>query len=224
MDSYNKDVSKIAEKYSEMYRKHGYSQESLFMANGKQFERFDSKFNIGVQSGDSILDLGCGFGDMLAFAEYRKLDIIYTGIDISAEIIDEAKKRYPDNDFRVADILQNRLEEKWDWGFLIGALNIKLANHDTWQFSKDMISELFRVSKKGVAVDFLSSFVNYKEKGSFYADCNEVLSFAKSLSKRVSLKHDYLPYEFTIHIYKEDAVADNNSFVDYEDFPSIFQK
>ncbi|MDR3295686.1 MAG: class I SAM-dependent methyltransferase [Clostridiales Family XIII bacterium] len=49
--------------------------------------------------GAKILDEGCGEGDTLAFLE-KTLGICGTGIDISAELLDKGKEKYPALDLR----------------------------------------------------------------------------------------------------------------------------
>ncbi len=55
-----------------------------------------------LKKGDKVLDIGCGNG-----RSYEKIAPVadYIGIDNSKELIEIARKSYPDGDFRVADAL-----------------------------------------------------------------------------------------------------------------------
>jgi trans-aconitate methyltransferase len=53
------------------------------------------------QTGERILDLGCGTGHLTAQIAARSAEVM--GIDSSAEMIEEARKHYPALEFRVAD-------------------------------------------------------------------------------------------------------------------------
>lgn len=198
--------------YERAFGEHGEDLASLGIPKGKQDERFSAKFDIGVAPGDSVLDFGCGFGDMYPFAEQRKIDIRYTGVDITPSFIDVARSRHPAADFRMVDVLSEPAVERWDWCFVVGALNLALPDGGSLAFIQSVMQRLFEISNKGIAVDFLSSFVNFEAEGHFHADCGEMLQFAHSLSRRVVLRHDYLPYEYTLYVYKDDATTDNNSF------------
>lgn len=64
-----------------------------------------------VLSGSSVLDIGCGTGDLLAGLTVRR----GVGIDLSEKIIDIAKAKYPGLDFRNGDAMFLSLEEKFDY-------------------------------------------------------------------------------------------------------------
>jgi hypothetical protein len=49
----------------------------------------------------------------------------------------------------------------------------------------------------------LSKYVNYEEEHLNYFSPEEMLSYAKSLTRFVILRHDYLPFDFTLFLYKE---------------------
>lgn len=53
--------------------------------------------------GNRVLDLGCGNGRLLAL--FKDSNIDYTGVDISEKLIQKAKEKYPDKEFRKADAL-----------------------------------------------------------------------------------------------------------------------
>ena len=55
-----------------------------------QAKRFETLLNIGVQEGDSILDLGCGLGHMVEHLEKIGLNVRYTGIDTNKWSIQQA--------------------------------------------------------------------------------------------------------------------------------------
>ena len=38
------------------------------------------------------------------------------------------------------------------------------------------------------------------------------LTLGKKLSRRVMLRHDYMPYEFTLIIYSDDTISSRNVF------------
>jgi len=52
---------------------------------------------------EKVLDLGCGNGRLLQI--FKEIDIDYTGVDSSEELIEIARKTYPNAKFEVADAL-----------------------------------------------------------------------------------------------------------------------
>lgn len=68
-------------------------------------------FRFLIPEGLSILELGCGTGDLLDALRPKR----GVGIDISSEMLDEAKKQYPNLEFREADMeLLQSWGEKFD--------------------------------------------------------------------------------------------------------------
>ncbi|HKY04478.1 MAG TPA: class I SAM-dependent methyltransferase, partial [Blastocatellia bacterium] len=63
-------------------------------------------------SRERILDLGCGTGHLSAQIAGRGAEV--TGIDLSAEMIDQARRLYPDIRFLVADATSFRSDERFD--------------------------------------------------------------------------------------------------------------
>ncbi len=54
--------------------------------------------------GERILDVGCGNGRLMQI--FQDIDIDYTGVDASEELIKEAKQHYPNAKFQVSDALK----------------------------------------------------------------------------------------------------------------------
>ena len=55
-------------------------------------------------SKDKVLDLGCGNGRL--FFALKDKGIEYIGVDNSEKLVEEARKKSPETDFRVVDILK----------------------------------------------------------------------------------------------------------------------
>jgi ubiquinone/menaquinone biosynthesis C-methylase UbiE len=60
-------------------------------------------FSKYVGDGDKVLDLGCGNGRIYELFSGKRLD--YYGVDFSGNLIEIAKRRYPQINFQVADAL-----------------------------------------------------------------------------------------------------------------------
>ncbi|HUW72183.1 MAG TPA: methyltransferase domain-containing protein [Candidatus Humimicrobiaceae bacterium] len=106
-----------------------------------------SEFNIFrdfIKEGDKILDVGCGNGRLLKILKDKKIK--YTGVDVSEKLLEIAKKRYPQNNFLVADNLNLPfLDNNFDKVFSVAVLHT-IPSED---LRKKAISELKRVLKPG---------------------------------------------------------------------------
>ncbi|MBT5186806.1 MAG: class I SAM-dependent methyltransferase, partial [Kordiimonadaceae bacterium] len=77
-----------------------------------------------IKCAKSVLDVGCAAGGSFDFCKEAKSNIDYTGIDISKELINIAKKFYPKGLFFVYDGHEIIFEEnKFDLIFSIGVLH-----------------------------------------------------------------------------------------------------
>lgn len=164
--------------------------------------RFQIVTEIGDLRNKSICDVGCGIGKLVDFMKEKKWKLEYTGYDISEKIIAKARELHPNHHFEVRNILENMPRQKFDYVFSIG-LNFKIS--DNVQFMKELIKRMFKMAKMGVAVSMLSSHIDseYMNKNDFYYDPNLFLDWClREVSKRCVLRHDYLPHDFTLYIYK----------------------
>nr|WP_227793615.1 class I SAM-dependent methyltransferase [Paenibacillus guangzhouensis] len=64
------------------------------------------------ESGERILDVGCGNGDLLA--KIAAAGAVPTGIDMSEAVVQRARQKYPELDIQVADAAQYRSELPYD--------------------------------------------------------------------------------------------------------------
>lgn len=142
--------------------------------------------------GKKILEIGCGIG---GFYDYLINDcnikkIQYTGIDIVEGMIELAAKKYPEASFQVADLFQEKLEETFDYVFICGLFNVKLGNDA--EFLRKMLIEAFSYCRKGIAFNYISSYVNFQEEEMVYHRPEDVLEFCvEKLSRKISLYHHY---------------------------------
>src|SRR5689334_22773148 len=102
----------------------GYDVRSVgWKSREDQTLRFKILREIGVRAGDSVCDVGCGFGDLQGYLVETVGPISYLGLDISAELVEIAKQRHPDLRFVLGDILAETYTDTADWHLLSGALS-----------------------------------------------------------------------------------------------------
>lgn len=107
----------------------------------------------------SLNDIGCGYGAMLAFLakRYRRKKINYQGIDLSVDMIAEARwlwnKRH-DTEFLVA----NTSPRIADYSVASGIFNVKLNQPEAlWTlFIEKTLAAMHATSRRGFAVNFLA--------------------------------------------------------------------
>lgn len=87
--------------------------------------------------GTRVVDVGCGYG---AIYDLLPNKIKYVGLDISPDLIEIARIRYPKGDFRVFDVMtlnesDKKLVDKFDYCIArsIEAMVISNLGFDVWQ-------------------------------------------------------------------------------------------
>jgi hypothetical protein len=58
----------------------------------------------------------------------------------------------------------------------------------------------------------MTSYVDFKHPGAWHTDPAWALTAANRLTRRVTLRADYMPYEFCLFLYKNVAVSARNVF------------
>lgn len=207
-----KEKKYIITQYNERLKKYGYNPQTLGWFEGRQPLRFTILSEIGDFNNCSVLDVGCGFGDLYGFLTKKFHDVQYTGIDINPRLIAIARTIYPGIHVMVKDFHEAVLDTQFDWVVSSGVFNDYAS--ENIPFVQEMVKKMFVMCTKGVAVDFMSNYAGLKGKNTCYTVPEELFAFCKTLSKRIVLRHDYMPFEFCVYIYKNDRINRQNVFTD----------
>ena len=200
-------VATQRELYLEWWNQYGATHEGLAWNKGKQGTRFDTLLSFFDLEGRSFLDVGCGFGDLNKAIQFHTTNYSYLGVDIMEEYLAVANTRYASDTvaFQRAEFLASELPRNFDIGIASGTFNFRMAGVDHYDYLQRSLVKMLDACTEGVAVDMLSDKVNFQRESSFYYSPSRVLEIALSLTKNVSLRHDFQPFEFAIALYKADS-------------------
>jgi SAM-dependent methyltransferase len=190
--------------YQKNFKKYGVDPKSLsWGSRGAAHQRFRAMWKEIDFNGKSVLDVGCGFGEMAKFLHKRYEGVKYTGVDIVPEFVAQAKKDHPYYEFMELDYFSNPLKEKFDVVMASGTLNSQL-NKGNMEFRKKAIKVMFEHSKKACIFNMLGGHPQPEtpeDSNIWYADSLEILEYCMSLTRRVVLRAEYHPKDFTIVMY-----------------------
>ena len=162
----------------------------------------------------SVLDVGCGLGDLFGFFKSERLlaqhKIRYTGLDIAPKMLEAARRKYPEAGFELKDILEEKDVPKADYIFCSGIFNIRTIDYKSHLVHvRSMLQRMFELANCGVAVNFLSEGAlplsdpeGLNSGRYFYFKPEEILGYCRSIGGRFMLRHDYHPGDFTVYLLK----------------------
>lgn len=158
------------------------------------YEPFFQEFSDLLKEGATILDLGCGPGNVGKFLVNQNKGYKITGIDLSVEMLKAARQNVPNAEFIHGDIRHLTLGEKFD-AVIISFCIIHLTNDETVELFQK-IHEL--LEENGLMyVSFMSGGTPGFDKVSFSRSCmffnyyspEEVVKLLESMGYIIKAKH-----------------------------------
>ncbi len=195
------DYSNLTEDYDKALKQFGPGPKALLWWDYRSMAmRFRALVIDLPIEGKTIMDAGCGMGDLLPYLYAKSGDFKYLGVDKNAEFIKIAKQRYEGHDFKVGDPFNQRVG-LFDVVLSSGVMN---GNTRNWLSKrKRMIAGLYDQTGEILAFNMAGGLKPIPNDSLIaYADASEIAEFCRTLTPRVELKTGYLPKDFTIVMRK----------------------
>lgn len=202
-------LKKVGAYYSEKVRQFGATPQGVdWNGEESQFIRFHQLMRVAEESDASfsLLDFGCGYGGMLDYLlPIYGNKMTYVGLDISEEMLVEARKKYGDQGDFYSEL---PADFKADYVVASGVFNVRQdAGNEEWlSYIHQTLDQLDALSTRGFSFNVLTSYSDkpYMRDYLYYASPEDLFGYCKTkFSKRVALLHDYPLYEFTIIVKKD---------------------
>ena len=182
-------------------RRYGDSPKTLGWSAKGQRRRFEVLADVGNLRGREVLDVGCGLGHFYDFLREGVPDVRYAGLDSSARMIAAARKRIPGVPFEVHNAIAGPLPRAADFVVASGVLNLEQGDNDAAM--RRFLRVCFAACREAAAVNMLSTWADLYDSGRHYYEPLRTARAARRLTRRVVLRHDYLPHDFTLYLYRE---------------------
>lgn len=200
----------LLKRYSERLAQYGPTIEALGWTKPKHKLRYKVLIDYWLAKPSPeplrVLDFGCGFGDLFGYVRERALPIDYTGLDINSDLIAVARQRYPAARFLCLDPFESGVPGTFEVALSSGVHNYRLD--DNAGFVRRTFDLFDRLATVGFAANFLSTRVNFRNEQNHYTAPEDALALALRYTPRVSLRHDYMPFEFTVFADKRREIDD----------------
>lgn len=197
----DEDRGRIQAYYVKHLRKHGpFSAQALSWTNNEaQLIRFQALIGIGDLEGKSILDVGCGLGDLYQFLKLNFDNFSYLGVDLVPEFIEQAREKYFQAKFENWDIMDFP-DRSFDYVLSSGAMSFKVPQHKEKYFQ--MINKMFKLSTQGVAFNMLDRKGHVDDELFAAYDEKEIIDYCQTLTLNFKLINNYSPQDFTVFLYR----------------------
>ncbi len=164
-----------------------------------QLLRFEVLAGIANLDNKTVLDAGCGYGDLFTYLNSRYKLSGYCGIEQIPELLDEAIHRHghlPNTSFISGNFLSPKLPIA-DYVFASGSLNYGSSDP---AFIYKAITYLYEHCALGLGFNLLKKVT---ANGLLMAyDTELILDYCRGLSSNVQLVDNYADEDFTVFIYK----------------------
>ena len=166
-----KDRQDRVQFFQGMLKQHGAVPQALDWGNRPRQEvRFEVLWSLlRDQPGASVLDVGCGLGDLHGYLRSKGWSGRYSGVDIVPEFVSIARERCPGSEVRVVDLADPATDHSLpaargleaDFVYASGIFNHALPTKTELANADLMLAAMFGLCRVAVVCDWLSSFVDF---------------------------------------------------------------
>jgi 2-polyprenyl-3-methyl-5-hydroxy-6-metoxy-1,4-benzoquinol methylase len=200
------DVRQVIQRYRIRIAEHGPTPASLNSGSSeKQHIRHLVHGSALRGPRPSVLDVGCGLGSFYEHLIRQCRDCNYTGYDIVPEYIEYCRGHFEHCHFSLRNIFTEGVEGEFDTVVMSQTLNNRYQHSDNVRVMQAALRTTFERARISISVDMLSTYADLRRPELFYYSPEEMFAFAKTLTRRVVLRHDYRPSEFCLQLFQQST-------------------
>jgi SAM-dependent methyltransferase len=154
-----------------------------------------------------LLDFGCGASHLYEHMVATGVTgIEYTGLDLSPKFVELSRKKFPNNRYICADILDEpEAIPSCDYIVMNGVFTEKrgLGFDEMLAYFERTLTAVFAKSEMGIAFNVMSKHVDWERDDLFYLPFDTLARFLiVSLTRNFAIRSDYGLYEYTTYVYR----------------------
>ncbi len=160
----------------------------------------------------SVLDFGCGCGFLLDWLAANGLlsRVDYLGVDASAAILGEARRRWPSQRFALCessalDAAAPDGRERFDAVVAFGIFTARffVPEDEMRRYAETTLSRLWRLTESCLVFNAMSVHVDWTREDLFHWPIDDVVSFARrQMSRHVDVAGAYGLWEHTYRVWR----------------------
>ncbi|WP_432825299.1 class I SAM-dependent methyltransferase [Dactylosporangium sp. CA-092794] len=167
--------------------------------------RFDALVRTSGYRGGTVLDWGCGPGDLYFFLRSMNLPLAYAGVDIDPRMVELARSRGVPN----VELLSPGRAPVGEVDYVFASGIFQFADPADPFYYLDILEHAYDISRLAAAANFLSGQRREEDRAEdeLYADPAVLARFAGALTDRWVIDHGYHPAgaDFTIALLKQPS-------------------
>jgi len=190
----------------------GHTMSVWWVNAATQQRRFAVLAEVGPWDGASVLDVGCGLGDLFAFLDGRGLSVRYLGCDMLPEMVAAARKKHPQPRarFEVRDVVEHPLPRRFDYVVACGTFNLRVEGHE--DYLRSAIASMYGSCRRAVAFNFLTPVppghpdaeVMQQLNGDlfYHLPLPPLLEWCRGLARRVEVRTGYREFDASLLLFR----------------------
>jgi len=201
----------IAGYYDDLAQKHGSGYKS---ADAGSQESLNARYKVLSEVADlndkTVLEVGCGTGNLGNYLIKKYPKIKYTGIDISNKCIEVGKKEYPDLNLIHADLCDYQplgpltgKPKQYDIILSQGLFYKLPVTKEGVNKVFELITHMVRLSKGTIAFTGVSTHPFGDSKTELRLEPHAILEFVTKFSPFITMKMHYWPGDVCFTVYRE---------------------
>jgi SAM-dependent methyltransferase len=194
---------RIAAYYDKLVDTYGHDPRAVDASSWTSLKlRYEALASVTDLTGKTVLEVGCGLGDLGAYLLERYEGLDYRGIDISRRMIEGASHLHPGMDLRQANVLDLDVVDTADVVLAQGIFY--LLGDEAEAKARAIITRMFEMATEAVAFTAISAWAPKVMPDEYRMDPAFALEVGHSLTRFVVLRHDYHPGDFSLYLYRHE--------------------
>lgn len=172
----------------------------------KDFAQQKLRFDILTSDIDlnhkKIVDIGCGFGDLINYLISKGIILEeYIGVEVSKKMLEIAKKNTRaqlNTKYVNANVFKDPMDITVDIAFMSGLLNLRQSTNSSSEILQSFLLKVRPLVTEGLVFNLLTDEVDFEQPHHLHYNPSTTQFIVQNFFKDVSIKKDYGLYEFTV--------------------------
>jgi SAM-dependent methyltransferase len=199
-------LDEVASYYAARYRAFGDCARGMdWKDESSQRLRFEVLTrHLDLRGEPSLIDVGCGNGELLAFLQERGIAVRYLGIDVCPDMVAACQRRFGADSAALAST-SDLAARGWAADHVVASGNVKQAITDSvWHdYMQLAVREMYEACRLATAFNVMSARVDRRYDHLYYLDAARAPELADLCrTRRFLLDHSYPLFELTVALLR----------------------